>query len=65
MSRITTVKDKIPQKKASWPGFVASGKDSRTKVVLARKLEKQGLGSTPEPLPLLAPYSRGVCEISE
>ena len=23
------------------------GKDSRTKVVLARKLEKQGLGSTP------------------
>ena len=47
MSRITTVKDKIP-KKASWPGFLASGKDSRTKVVLARKLEKQGLGSTPE-----------------
>ena len=46
MSRITTVKDKIPQK-ASWPGFLASGKDSRTKVVLARKLEKQGLGSTP------------------
>ena len=46
MSRITTVKDKIP-KKASWPGFLASGKDSRTKVVLARKLEKQGLGSTP------------------
>ena len=47
MSRITTVKDKIP-KKASWPGFLASGKDSRTKVVLARKLEKQGLGSTPD-----------------
>ena len=47
MSRITTVKDKIP-KKASWPGFLASDKDSRTKVVLARKLEKQGLGSTPE-----------------
>ena len=46
MSRITTVKDKIP-KKASWPGFLASGKDSRTKVVLARKLGKQGLGSTP------------------
>ena len=46
MSRITTVKDKIP-KKASWPGFLASGKDSRTKVVLARILEKQGLGSTP------------------
>ena len=46
MSRITTVKDKI-SKKASWPGFLASGKDSRTKVVLARKLEKQGLGSTP------------------
>ena len=32
---------------ASWPGFLASGKDSRTKVVLARKIEKQGLGSTP------------------
>ena len=47
MSRITSVKDKIP-KKASWPGFLASGKDSRTKVVLARKLGKQGLGSTPE-----------------
>ena len=46
MSRITTVKDKIP-KKASWPGFLASGKDSRTKVFLARKLGKQGLGSTP------------------
>ena len=46
MSRITTIKDKIP-KKASWPGFLGSGKDSRTKVVLARKLEKQGLGSTP------------------
>ena len=25
-----------------------SGKDSRTNVVLARKLEKQGLGSTPD-----------------
>ena len=47
MSRITTVKDKIP-KKASWPGFLASGKDTRIKVVLARKLEKQGLGSTPD-----------------
>ena len=47
MSTITTVKDKIP-KKASWPGFLAYGKDSRTKVVLARKLEKQGLGSTPD-----------------
>ena len=46
MSRIATVKDKIP-KKASWPGFLASRKDSRTKVILARKLEKQGLGSTP------------------
>ena len=34
---------------ASWPGFLASGKDSRTKVVLARKIEKQGLGSTPDP----------------
>ena len=46
MSKFTTVKDKIPQK-LSWPGFLASGKDSRTKGVLARKLEKQGLGSTP------------------
>ena len=46
MSRITTVQENNPQK-ASWPGFLASGKDSRTKVVLARKLEKQGLGSTP------------------
>ena len=27
-----------PPKKASWPGFLASSKDSRTKVVLARKL---------------------------
>ena len=47
MSRIALLKTKSP-KKASWPGFLASGKDSRTKVVLARKLEKQGLGSTPE-----------------
>ena len=46
MSKFTTVKDKIPQK-LSWPGFLASAKDSRTKVVLARKLEKQGFGSTP------------------
>ena len=36
-----------PPKKASWPGILASGKVSRTKVVLARKLGKQGLGSTP------------------
>ena len=27
---------------------MASRKDSRTKVVLARKIEKQGLGSTPD-----------------
>jgi len=47
MSRITTFKDKIPTKIASWPGFLASGKDSRTKVVLARILGKQGRGSTP------------------
>ena len=32
---------------ASSPGFLTSDKDSRTKVVLARKLGKQGLGSTP------------------
>ena len=54
MSKFTTVKDKIPQK-LSWPGFLASAKDSRTKVVLARKLEKQGLGSTPAP-PSTRPY---------
>ena len=35
------------RKKESRPGFLASRKDSRTKVVLARKLEKQGLGSSP------------------
>ena len=35
------------RKKESRPGFLASRKDSRTKVVLARKFEKQGLGSTP------------------
>ena len=40
-------------KKASWPGFLASGKDSRTKVVLARKIGKQGLGGTPDCIPLL------------
>ena len=32
---------------ASSSGFLNSDKDSRTKVVLARKLGKQGLGSTP------------------
>ena len=41
------LKTKFP-KLASWSGVLASGKDSRTKVVLARKLEKQGLCSTPE-----------------
>ena len=59
MSRITTVKDKIP-KKASWPGFLASGKDSRTKVVLARILEKQGLGSTPALAALYLPLDQGL-----
>jgi len=44
----TVVEDKISKKKASWPGFLASGKDSRTKVVMARKIGKQGLDSTPE-----------------
>ena len=32
---------------------MASGKDSRTKVVLARKIGKQGLGGTPEFSPVL------------
>ena len=41
------LKTKFP-KLASWSGVLASGKGSRTKVVLARKLEKQGLCSTPE-----------------
>ena len=40
------LKRKSP-KIASLPGFLTSDKDSRTKVVLARKLGKQGLGSTP------------------
>ena len=31
---------------------MASGEDSRTKVVLVRKLGKQGLGSTPDPIPI-------------
>ena len=47
---VTTIKEKSP-KKASSPGFLTSDKDSRTKVVLARKLGKQGLGSTPGPKP--------------
>ena len=47
MSIITTVKDKI-LKNSILARILASGKDSRTKVVLARKIEKQGLGSTPD-----------------
>ena len=46
MSILTTVKDKI-LKNSILARIFASGKDSRTKVVLARKIEKQGLGSTP------------------
>ena len=46
MSIITTVKDKILTN-SILARILASGKDSRTKVVLARKIEKQGLGSTP------------------
>ena len=39
-------KTKSP-KIASWPGILTSDKETRTKVVLARKLGKQGLGSSP------------------
>ena len=38
----------LSPKIASWPRFLASDKDSRTKVVLARNLEKQGNSSIPE-----------------
>ena len=48
MSIITTVKDKILINSILARIF-AFGKDSRTKIVLARKIEKQGLGSTPGP----------------
>ena len=41
------LKTKSP-KIASWPGILTSDKETRTKVVLARKLGKQGLGSTPD-----------------
>ena len=52
LSNVCNVKELILLKRkstkiASSPGFLTSGKDSRTKVVLARKLGKQGLGSTP------------------
>jgi hypothetical protein len=40
-------KTKSP-KIASWPGILVSHKETRTKVVLARKLGKQGHGSSPE-----------------
>ena len=40
-------KTKSP-KIASWPGILVSHKETRTKVVLARKLGKQGHGNTPE-----------------
>ena len=46
MSVITTVKDKI-LKNSILARIFASGKETRTKCVLARKIEKQGLGSTP------------------
>ena len=40
-------KTKSP-KVASWPGILVSHKETRTKVVLARKLGKQGHGSSPD-----------------
>ena len=40
-------KTKLP-KIASWPGILDSDKGTRTKVVLARKIGKQGHGSSPE-----------------
>ena len=45
--KLLLVKTKSP-KIASWPGILTSDKETRTKVVLARKLGKQGLGSTPD-----------------
>ena len=45
-SRIEIVQTKSP-KIASWPGILVSHKETRTKVVLARKLGKQGHGSSP------------------
>ena len=45
-------KTKLP-KIASWPGILDSDKGTRTKVVLARKIGKQGLGSTIGPVALL------------
>ena len=52
LSNVCNVKELILLKRkstkiASSPGFLTSDKDSRTKVVLARKLGKQGLGSPP------------------
>ena len=41
--RILTKSPKI----ASWPGILVSHKETRTKVVLAKKLGKQGHGSSP------------------
>ena len=40
-------KTKSP-KKASWPGILVSHKETRTKVVLERKLGKQGHSSSPD-----------------
>ena len=44
--RVRKINKKSP-KIPSWPGLLVSHKETRTKVVLARKLGKQGLGSTP------------------
>ena len=38
---------------ASWPGVLVSHKETRPKVVLARKLGKQGHGSSPNYTPPL------------
>ena len=43
------IQQKVPKysKIESWQEFLASGKDTSTKVVLARKIKKQGRSSTP------------------
>merc|ERR1712090_130556 len=57
------LKTKSP-KIASWPGILTSDKETRTKVVLARKLGKQGLGNSPGSYPTLWSYENHESKIT-
>ena len=49
---------------ATWPGFLALARITRTKVVLARTLEKQGSRSTPADRSLLCLSAQSIVHLA-